>query len=486
MASALVNMERNARIFGMPPHWNKVADPHYASDIDVGRVYSDTYLANPTILSLCPCSAKFTPSLNKKKQENLVNQLAGIASGDLSNSLKEQFAGDGGSIYTLTGEYEAYYSVVNMLCRTMAIMLGIGSQHYPNTNSKGTEFRNFSWDLHQYNGKSIIATASGKAKQKYVGDGFLNSVARLGSTITGTFAEGSDRLKQSVIDSGTYINFYVNGEGTSVSESMETSTRASAIENLFNESGLDDLAKDLNFLLGGEMGATAQKDIETIINQNSGTFIGNLLKNAKGYIEGARMTFPQILDDVSYGKTMSVSCRFVSLYGDVRSIYWNCLVPLAHLLPFGNPIQYSSNMYTYPFLCKATCKGVFSSDIALVSNMRVLKGGPDDRSYNLGGTKAEANGLPTEIEVQFDITPLYTKLMLSSSKKVWAAMNNTSLLEYLGTLTGLDMKQDTSALQIEMALNLISNKFTNIPGNAYRHLYDTSFLEAIRNAFHFT
>ena len=316
--------------------------------------------------------------------------------------------------------------------------------------------------------------------------GFLSSVARLGSTVVGTFGEGSSRLNNSVIDSSTYINFYVNGEGTSTSETMETSTRASAIENLFNESGLDDLAKDLNFLLGGELGGNVESDIEQIINQNSSTFVGNLLKGAKGYLQGARMIFPQILDDVTYGKTMSVSCRFVSLYGDVRSIYWNCLVPLAHLLPFGNPIQYSSNMYTYPFLVKATCKGVFSSDIAVISNMRVIKGGPDDRSYNLGGNKNEANGLPTEIEVQFDITPLYTKLMLSSSKKVWAAMNNTSLLEYLGTLTGLEMKKDSRDLKVQLALNMMANKITNIPGNAYRHLYDTSFLNAARNVFHFS
>lgn len=162
---------------------------------------------------------------------------------------------------------------------------------------------------------------------------------------------------------------------------------------------------------------------------------------------------------------MTVNLKFIAPYGDVEDIYLHCFAPLIHLLPFVFPQQYDRNMYTFPFLCKVSCKGFFNSDMCVISNFQFTKGGSDNKAYN-------AQGLPKEIDVSFDITPLYNVMMLPDPIRHQFASFNTALNEYLAVLCGVDLTVRNFDLEKEMVKlewNL-DNTFSQYVISKYRNI----------------
>lgn len=440
---------RYINAFGCPPQYNQVVDLQYIDEISpgIGRVFAETMLSFPSVLSLCPGKVDYLPGFSSDQQNSFLAQVIDIASGDttiLSRINAEDTTNKlNGKLYEFKQDYNGYISIVNVLCRATAMWLGIGDETMPHSNVKLKNF-DYAWWTSR-----------------------AGSPAQDSKSIFGETLENFKRSVGSAVGDDTYIHFFITHQGTSVSEDISTSTAASSLEELVNSSSLHSMSRNLEFLFGGAIGGNVEADLDAAINNiGDSNFIksfGNLMKN---YLKGGRLVFPQMIDDVNYTKSLSATLKFMSPYGEKFSIFLYCYVPLMHILAFALPKQIAQNMYTYPFLVRAFQRGWFNSDLAVITNLRITRGGSDNTSWTV-------DGLPTELEVSFDVTPLYSDLMVSSAKTPFMFLQNTSLAEYLATMCGVDLKANNLGAKVDFAITALQNYFRDIPLSLARGVTDT-------------
>ena len=118
-------------------------------------------------------------------------------------------------------------------------------------------------------------------------------------------------------------------------------------------------------------------------------------------------------------------------------------------------------MYSYPYLLKVNQKGWFNSNLAVMTSIKVSRGGSDNTSWS-------SEGLATEWTVNFDITPLYSQLTLPSTDHPFLFMKNDGLIDYLGNMCGFDLKANNLDVKRRLIGNFIANKFTGIPNDIQR------------------
>lgn len=437
---------------GAPPSYNSMVDPHYGNDIggSIGRAVSELY-GNPSLISLCPGTVDYLPGFSKKNKNTFFKYVKSSSSGDkeLFSKIKNESKLNG-QLYGFKSRYTKYINVVNALCRMASLYMGVGDETMPGTKTK---LKNFDYGYY---------STPDKAKTKKG---------------MGIFAETKKVLNTAVSDSA-YIHFFVNNTAPSVDESIRTTTTKSALEEAFNESGISSAAKNLSFLMGGTMDIddTAENDLSRIIKDagSSGNFIKSFAKLAKNYIKGGRLVFPEMIDDVGYEHTISCTMTFSAIYGNPKAIFLRCVVPTLHILAMSTPLQVSGNMYTYPFLCRAVQTGNFNTDLAVITNARIKRGGNDDMNWT-------TDGLSTEFEVTFDITPLYSKLMASSTAHPFLFLQNTSMMEYLAVMCGVDMKANNLKVKKEIAKMAITRSVKDTPVNLMRGIIDTKLMNNISN-----
>ena len=206
--------------------------------------------------------------------------------------------------------------------------------------------------------------------------------------------------------------------------------------------------------------------------------LGNLVQYGANYLKGGRLVFPQMLDDCTYDRSYTGSCRFVSPSGDPEAIFLNCYLPLAYILPYVLPQMLSDNMYKYPFLCRINAQGLFHCDLAAMTNLRIQRGGQD-------GTAWTADGLPFEIDVSFDITPLYSKLMVTSARHPVLFLSNSALQEYLGALCGVSFTGYQFELKLNILKSIMGNYLSDTIPSMLRGYYSTNVAEWLRRLFNF-
>lgn len=427
------------RSMGCPPMYNKNVDLQYIDDIapGCGRVFGQTMLSNPAILSLCPGKVTFLPGFNGTEQKTFYESLKQFADGK-SVALSDWAETDitDGKLYEFAADLTEYGNVLNVLCRAAAMFLDVGDKKMINSNRLLKDFDYTNW------------TFPSKYREDNKGNLF--------SVITKTAS--------AAVDDSNYMHYFVASGNTSASEEMSTGIEHSMIEEGLNNSQIDTLARNLNYLLGGVANAdaikqTAGDDLEALMGGNN--FLSKLGRGFSNYMSGGRMVMPQMIGDISYGKSLNVQLKFASPYGDKLSILFYCVVPTLSILAMALPKQISENMYTYPFIVRCYQQGWFNSDLAVITDVRVERGGSDDTSWTI-------DGLATEWDVSFTIQPLYNSLMTSSTKTPFLFMNNGGILEYIGNLCGVDLKANNLARKIEIAKMLILNRFTDSPTNMAR------------------
>lgn len=446
---------RSLRAFGAPPRYTKSVDPWYSMNTTTGtgRAMSSTWYSDPSILSLAPGKVDYLPGFSRTRGKNqFFNRIKGAMDGDvLSLAKKDRHKDSGGQLYTFKTDYTKYINIVNTLARTSAQFLGIGdvTDLLEGTNVK---LETMDW-------------------------GWFTDPSGATSGSKGIFSETKRALNAAVNDNA-YIHFFVNHSGVQVSESISASSKESWLEEkLGNESGLSNIAENIQFLFGGAIGKEAEEDLLRVVNEarTSNELLGNLGSIATNYIKGGRLVFPKIITGMNYDKSMNVELTFTSIYGDKKSIFRYCIVPCLHLLALATPKQLSSNMYTYPFLVRAFQRGSINMDLAFVSNLDLSRGGGDNTSWTV-------DGLPTEITARFTITPLYSNLMVSDgSKNPFNFLQNSALMEYLGTMCGIDLHMNNLDRKVEIALNLIKNWWFDPATNYARGLVDSKIANEIRN-----
>lgn len=449
-------IRRYVRAFGSPSRFTTEVDPLYATTpgIGPGRIMSQTWMTDTSILSLCPGTVDYLPGFHRKQKDKFWANIKSSLNGDLLSMSKSDRQKDlNGQLYAFKSAYSDYISVVNLLARIVVDFMGIG-------DTKASDI--------------FVGTPENIKLNKF-DYGWYNAPEKV-TNASNIFTETKNSLNTAVAED-SYVHFFVNHTGVSASETITTEAGKSWLEENIAGSGtgLDTMARNLQFLLGGAITPQASKDIEKVLKQarKESELLGGFATIAKNYLEGGRLVFPKMITGMNYEKSMTVEILFRSIYGDKRSIFKYCILPCLHLLALATPKQLSSNMYTYPYLCRAYNRGNINMDLAFMSNLEFLRGGSD-------GTSWTVDGLPTDVTARFTITPLYSNMMVTSAKNPFLALQNTALLEYLGTMVGLDLKANNLAVKSQIAKNLLANKISDIPTNLARGITDTKIMNEIR------
>lgn len=439
------------RAFGSPPRYTSYVDPIYNNKIGygTGRAMSNTWFSDPAILSICPGTVDYLPGFSKNEKDKFWNRVRdsmsenvrSIAENDLNTDLN-------GKLYAFKSSYTSYMNVVNLLARTAADFLGIG------------------------NVKDIIYKS--KIPLNKFDYGFWTDPKKSSSN-NSIFSETARALNTAVSDS-SYIHFFINHTGVDVSDRFTTEEEKSWLETQFdNESGLSGIARNIQFLFGGAITPEAESDIATILQESRGEseFLGSMVSLASNYLKGGRLVFPKMISGMRYDKSIQVSLSFTSIYGDKRSIFKYTILPALHLLALASPLQLSDNMYTYPYLVRCYERGNVNCDLAYISDLEFKRGGADNTSWTV-------DGLPTEITATFTITPLYANMMVTSARNPFLFMQNTALLEYLGTMCGLDLKANNLEVKVQLAMQLLTNYVSDTPTNFARGAVDSKLVNEIK------
>ena len=452
-------------VIGIPPYITRTADPHYMEGASpsnpFGRCYTEMYMMGNTIFSIQPLKVKYLPGFSDEERGYFYNAIANAVGGlGDDEGIESELSGQ---LFEGQPDYNDYINTVNLLARTMAIYLGIGDRTY----RTGVKYRNMDYSWYKVRDNS----------HRTEGDGSLFA------TITSPLRWAADKLVTSVVNDDTYIHFYMTSDGTGINESMSVSTKSSSIESLFNNN-LSSIAQEIQFLTGAETGidfSNALADVVNSVGNVAGSFsqtLGNLVQYGANYLKGGRLVFPQMLDDCTYDRSYTGSCRFVSPSGDPEAIFLNCYLPLAYILPYVLPQMLSDNMYKYPFLCRINAQGLFHCDLAAMTNLRIQRGGQD-------GTAWTADGLPFEIDVSFDITPLYSKLMVTSARHPVLFLSNSALQEYLGALCGVSFTGYQFELKLNILKSIMGNYLSDTIPSMLRGYYSTNVAEWLRRLFNF-
>ena len=155
----------------------------------------------------------------------------------------------------------------------------------------------------------------------------------------------------------------------------------------------------------------------------------------------------------------------------------NIFVPLFHLINFAGPQQLGKNAYSSPFLVRAHFKSMFTVDMGIITSMTIARGNE---------SKWTASGLPTEVDVSFDIKDLYPVMMML--QKADETVYNTGLVDYVANLCGINMNKPdvlrmgdiyiSKFLHDKKITNRVSKTFLKVEqavNNSLRGMYDSFF-----------
>lgn len=428
-------------VIGMPYQFLSSVDPRLPNSI-YGRKYAEKIASKMPILLMSPGRPKFMKDFTSAETRDV---LKAIASGDTSSI--ESLINGTGKFYSFQSNYVDYYEGVNQMCRLAAKLLDIENETIP-CGSGNTKLSNMRWE-------------------NYANDAFKSF-----------FASGPDTL-----------GFYIDSE-KQINETFNNDTAQSMLGEKVNS--LSELGREMQFLLGGVAGIEMQKFTneaydETLNEFNKfankylsilpSTLISRLTSGFMTVAVGGKMLFPEMWSDSTYSKNFSVSMKLRSPDADVLSIYMNIFVPLFHLINFAGPQQLGKNAYSSPFLVRAHFKSMFTVDMGIITSMTITRGNE---------SKWTASGLPTEVDVSFDIKDLYPVMMML--QKADETVYNTGLVDYVANLCGINMNKPdvlrmgdiyiSKFLHDKSIKNRVSKTFLKVEqavNNSLRGMYDSFF-----------
>ncbi len=481
--NAIVKLKK---CFGLPPIFSKAADIRYmqrgrfngepSQYTDFGRNWINMFGQSNTILSIQPGKVKYMPGFSEKDR-NTFWQMAKDAMGSGNVGDDANLETDmSGQLYEFRSDYTNYINKVNLFARVMSIYLGIGDKICPIGGSGRTyKEANYSFLTQKLDDSQFQGTGM-------FGGLIADAVNLITAPVRSVQAAG--QLIGSSINDDMWMHFYMTADGTGADDSMSVSTRASSLESLFT-GNLSGMARDIEFLTGSPMNSQSIENLLTGITDGlfSGmdiqTTLNTIIKGGSDVISGGHLVFPQMIDDCTYDHSFRATMKLIAPHADPESIFLYEYLPICHLLPFVVPEMLSENTYTYPCICKATCKGMFASDLAIVSQLSINRGGSDSSQWNMAG-------LPTEVEVSFNITPLYSKLMTTTTAHPIMFMQNTALQEYLGAICGVTFTGERLTEKLSILKTLTGNKvFADPMVNMATGFFDSTLANAVRKWWNF-
>lgn len=468
------------RLFGAPFQFLDTTDARPGTggtDAELGLFFQNSIMLEAPILSILPGRPDYLANLSTESKKDLTETFFNLVSGaadKLSEMTSEALDLQNIDIkyFEFSPQPTQYMNYVNLLCRMSAMFMGIGDQIMPGT---GIPYKDFRWENYTMGltyAQRFISTYSNQNAAD-VGEGLaqstgsiINKVLNSANTIDGIkegFAEGVNTVAPLNMES-YYVDFYIT-PSMSFNESFSNSTGESALSSTVGKAS--NLQKELMFLFGATgynsttiVGEDFEKNIDRwkaeadkLLDSTSGSrVIERLLTGATSVITGSNIVFPDIWQDSSFDRSYQFEIKLVAPYATRECIFLEIIVPLMHLIAAAVPCQSTANTYSSPFLIRSVLPGFFSSEMGIIQDMTINKGGSGD-SWSV-------DGFPTEVTVSLSIKDLYNSLYqskLTSKSDAYNLLWNSGLIDYIGTQCGLNMKKSEYAKKLETAYVLAGN-----------------------------
>lgn len=270
--------------------------------------------------------------------------------------------------------------------------------------------------------------------------------------------------------------------GVNVSETFSNETQENPIISTINSTGQNNQSQ----MMIGQIPSNALGGVDQVIDavKNNGpdpksvgaTMFDNWMKSAsasalgsfkdmlKGKMSGelgmvqmgnARMILPEIWTDSSFDRSYSLNFKFHSPYGNRLSIFENTIVPLVFLMAMTSPRQVGESSYTTPFCVKCFSKGLFSTDIGIVSSLSINRGeGKNDRTQE---------GFARTVSVSMSVKDLLPRLSMSLDAGTWGILGakNCAFRDYIAFVAGVDMAdKEMVRNKFDVYLSVLRNKYS--------------------------
>ena len=236
-------IDASVRMFGMPHQLLAHNDPRIGTGTDLGRTYAETFILEAPSICIKPGIVRFLPGANDEERETYLNAILSDASGNSKDELMQVLndpSTDNLQYYDHEGKYGSYMSGVNLLCHTMAALLGLDKVRVPWTE-RAVSFGMYDWKNYRLSDSFVSRDTDQEVEES--DDNDENWVGRLISAVTG--AAGS--VANAIEKDDSYVQFYVDAN-VSFSESMSNSTQSSALESF--TSTIEGMAKELSMIAG--------------------------------------------------------------------------------------------------------------------------------------------------------------------------------------------------------------------------------------------
>ena len=449
----------SSRLFNSPYHLLRKTDIYVNTAVNLGRKYMECISSNASIVFIMPVTTRFMPELDSERKAGFANMIGDVVAGnDIDKGILEGIITEGvdTKFFDTKPSHSDYIKYVNLLCRAMAINLGLGD--HPGPDKGGTALRRFNWANYK----------------------FQNLVAEDIDTSTFAPVETDSSLVQDMTDAlfsdYQYVQFYAD-VNSSADESYSSSVGDSMITGALDQGS--NLGRELNFIMNGmgtsgSMLNSAKDNILDLFSQfgTEGGILDRLGDAAVSVLKGTNLIMPQIWTGSEANPSQSFKLDLGGPYGSAYACYLETLVPYAHVMAFSLPRQNDANSHASPFLVRSFSKGWFSSQLGIVSSLAVSK------------SEWNVNGLPSRLTLDITITDLYKDLMISKTTEPNKYFSNVSLINYLGMTCGLELTKPQTLIQLETIGAMFSNVILDIPsiiyqdvregiGNVLRGLWDT-------------
>ena len=413
------------------------------SGTSIGRKYGEKIVSRLPLLFLTPCKQVFMDDFEDTDKNTVVSWLM-----DKGLSPTDALINGKGKYYSVQFDYSEYYKYLGVMLSSVAAFLGISNEKFT-INGKERKIGNISWAEDELNAsfKTFFSCKENLIfyldSMNQVSETFSNETTEssLASQING-FADNANEIKFLFGEKGGALGSLIDGASDVVS------SISSSLSGVVGNLG------------GGIVGSLADKGVNTVLN-------------------GGKIVFPKIWSDSSYSRGYQLDIKLRSPDHDSLSIFMNVLKPYCKLLCLALPrlIDDNPNGYRSPFLVKAYSKGIFNIDMGMITSMTVTKGA--ECCWN-------NDGLPTQIDISLEIEDLYSSLAMSSfSDHVSSVVSNTSYMDYLANMAGLNIAQMEVGRKIKMYYYLQRNNLASTPSRIFTK-FDQGVSNLIGNLYNIT
>lgn len=418
-----------------------------------GRTFAKEIASNMPIAVMVPGKPKFLTNVKSglfRGKDGSNEAMANIipAFGASDTALGEALAGAVESIqgdyqyYSLEVAVEDYFQYVNSCAHAAARFMGLSQTTY-----RGIPLEKFDWQ--KYNSAE---------DQEY-----------------GMFEE--------IVGISGGVSFAYDPTG-SVSDTLSNSTGESKFASFFNN--INSQAREIEFIMGYS-GAEAYKVIDSAnfvgeaqSAMKGGLFggiesvvdrVGTWLKNS---LHGMNMRFPEIWNESQHSRGYDIEMHFITPYATPFCKYRYVLIPFFHIFCLAAPKSDTNvSQYSAPFIMRAYSKGYFNVEMGIIENLQWKRFGDGDM--------ISEDGIPTQIDVSITFKDLYHVLAMTNMYKtgvdgtsgadnVQNFLNNTGLVDLIGTLSGVNMNRISLKDRLAIWASSSFDAWGSLGGNFMRHI----------------